>query len=503
MKVLLETNIKLRSDMKSMHEKRLINIMLLAFLLFNLSSCGKTQKNDTPVVTPPVVIPPSTPVKTDVAFWLTKADRTALFEKQNVALNFTTNTNSNQTITVDSTQTFQTIDGFGFAMTGGSAYLINRLSAAEREPLLKELFTPDSTFINVSYLRISIGSSDLNASVYSYDDISASQTDYPLDYFSLGADTYDLIPILQKVVALNPNIKILGSPWSAPVWMKTINNTMGGSLKPECYNVYAQYFVKYIQAMKANGIHIDAITCQNEPLNAYNNPSMLMTAVQQADFIKNNLGPAFKAANIDTKIILYDHNCDHPEYATTVLSDPDANKYVDGSAFHLYAGDISALSSVHSSYPDKNVYFTEQWTGGPGDFAADLNWHMKQLIVGATRNWSKNVIEWNLAADPLYQPHTVGGCTTCMGALTIGSTVTRNVSYYIIAHASKFVKTGSVRIASTITGTLPNVAFMTPDRKKVLIVLNDNTAAQTFNILSNGKMVTTTLAGGSVGTYVW
>lgn len=486
-----------------MNKNRLINIFILILLLLNLSSCGKSQKNDPPVVTPPVDTPPTTPVKTDVAFWLTKADRTALFEKQNVGLIFTTTTNSNPTITVDSTQTFQTIDGFGFAMTGGSAYLINHLSAADREPLLKELFTPDSTFINVSYLRTSIGSSDLNASVYSYDDIPVGQTDYPLDYFSLGADEYDLIPILKKVVALNPNIKILGSPWSAPVWMKTINNTMGGSLKPECYDVYAKYFVKYIQAMKANGIHIDAITCQNEPLNAYNNPSMLMTAVQQADFIKNHLGPAFQAANIDTKIILYDHNCDHPEYPTTVLSDPDARQYIDGSAFHLYSGDISALSSVHYSYPDKNVYFTEQWTGGPGNFAADLNWHMKQLIVGATRNWSKNVIEWNLAADPLYQPHTVGGCTTCMGALTIGATVTRNVSYYIIAHASKFVKTGSVRIASTITGTLPNVAFMTPDRKKVLIVLNDNTASQTFNILSNGKMVTTTLAGGSVGTYVW
>ena len=489
--------------MNNTHENKLINIILLALLLFNLSSCGKTQKNDPPV-TPPVVIPPSTtPVKTDVAFWLTKADRTALFEKQNIALIFNTNTNLNQTITVDSTQTFQTIDGFGFAMTGGSAYLINHLGGLERDALMKELFTPDSTFINVSYLRISVGSSDLNSSVFSYDDIPSGQTDNNLDYFSLGPDTYDLIPILKQVVSLNPNIKILACPWSAPAWMKTNNNPMGGSLKPECYAVYAQYFVKYIQGMKANGIHIDAITCQNEPLNAYNNPSMLMTALEQAAFIKNNLGPAFQAANLDTKIILYDHNCDHPEYPTTVLSDPDAKKYVDGSAFHLYAGDISALSTVHNAYPDKNVYFTEQWTGGPGNFATDLNWHVKQLIVGATRNWSKNVIEWNLAADPLYQPHTAGGCTTCMGALTIGSTVTRNVSYYIIAHASKFVKPGSVRIASTITGTLPNVAFMTPDRKKVLIVLNDNTVDQTFNIMSNGKQVTTTLAAGSVGTYIW
>lgn len=489
--------------MKKMHEKRLSNILILLLLILNLNSCGKAQKTDPPVtIIPPVVIP-TLPVKTDVAFWLTKADRTALFEKQNVGLIFSNANNTHSTITVDSTQTFQTIDGFGFALTGGSAYLINRLPSTEREPLLKELFTPDSTFINISYLRISIGASDLNASVYSYDDIGTGQTDNSLASFDLGNDMFDLVPILKKIVTLNPNIKILGSPWSAPVWMKTVNNTMGGSLKPECYSVYAKYFVKYIQAMKANGIHIDAITCQNEPLNAYNNPSMLMTALQQADFIKNNLGPAFRAANIDTKIILYDHNCDHPEYPETVLSDPDAMKYIDGSAFHLYAGDINALSKVHDSYPAKNVYFTEQWTGGPGNFANDLNWHVKTLIVGATRNWSKNVIEWNLASDPSYNPHTVGGCSTCMGALTIGSTVTRNVSYYVIAHASKFVKTGSVRIASTTTGTLPNVAFQSPDGKKVLIVLNDNNAAQTFNIQFKGKSVTTTLAAGSVGTYIW
>jgi glucosylceramidase len=479
-------------------------IFLLLFLvLLNFNGCSKSPKGDKTVTKPNDTVPTTTPVKTDVAFWLTKSDQTALFQKQNIALLFSYTTNSNSTIIVDTTQTYQTIDGFGFALTGGSAYLINRLPSTVGDPLLKELFTADSSNINISYLRISIGSSDLNASVFSYDDIPTGQTDLPLQYFNLTSDSYDLIPLLKRIVALNPKIKILACPWSAPVWMKTINNTEGGSLQPQYYSVYADYFVKYIKAMQAQGIHIDAITPQNEPLNAYNNPSMLMSATEQAEFIKTNLGPAFQAANLDTKIIIYDHNCDVPNYPLTVLKDPDAYKYIDGSAFHLYSGDISALSLVHENYPNKNVYFTEQWVGGPGDFGSDLNWHLKNLIIGATRNWSKNVIEWNLASDPSYQPHTNGGCSTCLGALTIGANITRNVSYYIIAHASKFVKPGSVRIASNIAGTLQNVAFKTPDGKKILIVLNDSNASQTFNIQFNGRIVTTTLAGGSVGTYSW
>ena len=202
--------------------------------------------------------------------------------------------------------------------------MINRLPSATCDALLKELFTADSNNINLSYLRISIGASDLNASVFSYDDIPAGQTDTPLAYFNLTPDSYDLLPLLKKIIALNPSIKILACPWSAPTWMKTINNTIGGSLKPMYYEVYADYFVKYIRAMKAQGIHIDAITPQNEPLNAYNNPSMLMSAAEQTDFIKNHLGPAFRTANIDTKIIIYDHNCDEPNYPLTVLKDTEA-----------------------------------------------------------------------------------------------------------------------------------------------------------------------------------
>jgi glucosylceramidase len=473
---------------------------LLVVLLTGLASCSKSKPEAQPDPDP---TPNPTGNKSDITCWLTDPGQAVYFKKQTKALNFSNTGNYNPSIVVDTTQTYQSIDGFGFALTGGSAYLINQLSSATKSDLLKELFTADSTFIGISYLRISIGASDLDATVFSYDDLPAGQTDATLEHFSINPDKANLIPVLKAIVALNPKIKILGSPWSAPAWMKTNGSPKGGSLKPEFYGAYASYFVKYIQDMKAEGIPIAAITPQNEPLNPYNNPSMTMSSTEQATFIKTYLGPAFKAAGIDTKIIVYDHNCDVPDYPLTILKDAEAAKYVDGSAFHLYAGSIATLSDMHNAFPAKNVYFTEQWVGGPGNFPEDFKWHVKNLIIGATRNWSKNVIEWNLASDPNYNPHTDGGCSSCMGGVTISTSITRNVSYYIIAHAAKFVKTGSVRIESNLINPLSNVAFKTPEGKKVLIVLNEGSTSQTFNIQFNNTIASTTLASGAVGTYIW
>lgn len=439
-----------------------------------------------------------------IEVWLTKADKSVLFQKQKDTLTFQKVNNSISTIFVDESKTFQSMDGFGFTLTGGSATLINQMKADEKAALLKELFASDAANIGISYLRISIGASDLSDKVFTYDDLPEGQTDLKLTSFSLEPEEKDLIPVLKQILAINPNIKILGSPWTPPVWMKTNGNSKGGSLKPEFYDVYARYFVKYIQGMKKHGIRIDAITIQNEPLHPGNNPSLLMLPQEQANFIRKSLGPVFKSAKIDTKIILYDHNADRPDYPISILNDPEARKYVDGSAFHHYGGDISALTDVHNAHPDKNLYFTEQWIGSPGNFPGDLAWHTRQLIIGAPRNWSKNVLEWNLAADPKQNPHTEGGCTQCLGAVTIDqSEVIRNPAYYIIAHASKFVKPGSKRIASNISMSLPNVAFLTPNGKKVLIVLNDNQKAHTFNIGFKGKKVTYTLGGGSVATFIW
>ncbi|OUJ70600.1 glycoside hydrolase family 30 protein [Hymenobacter crusticola] len=473
---------------------------LLTLLL--ASSC---QKNDKPDPTPQPPTPPTPPVAvgpSQVAFWLTNPDKSQLFAKQKVVLNFAASTNQDPTIVVDTTQTYQTIDGFGYTLTGGSAYVMRQLSTTDRAALLKELFATDSTSIGISYLRISIGASDLNDQVYTYDDLPGSGTDVNLDKFSLEPDRAYFLPVLKEILAVNPAIKILGSPWTAPSWMKTNNSPKGGSLKPEYYQAYAKYFVKYLQAMKAEGVRLDAVTLQNEPLNPDNNPSMSMSATEQAAFVKV-VGPALLAAGLDTKIIAYDHNCDKPEYPLTVLNDAGARQYVDGSAFHLYSGNISALSQVHEAYPTKNVYFTEQWVGAPSNFAGDFSWHVNNLLIGATRNWSRNVLEWNLAADASNGPHTNGGCSTCLPAVTVGSGVTRNVAYYSIAHASKFVRPGSVRISSSLPTNLSNVAFKTPSGKKVLVVLNTGNTLQPFNIQYRGKVVSSALYGGAVGTYVW
>ncbi|QKZ11209.1 glycoside hydrolase family 30 protein [Spirosoma sp. KUDC1026] len=438
-----------------------------------------------------------------VDYWLTDPGHNVLFVQQK-PLPFTTASAQQPTITIDAGKTYQPIDGFGYTLTGGSAMLIHQMEAGARRQLLNELFATSGKSIGVSYLRISIGASDLDAEVFSYDDLPVGETDPELAKFSLKPDQEHLIPVLKEILAINPKLKILGSPWSPPTWMKTNGNSKGGSLKPDFYGTYAQYFVKYIQGMAREGIPLDAITIQNEPLHPGNNPSLLMLAADQAKFIKDNLGPAFKAAKIKTKIWLYDHNADHPEYATSILDDPAAKQYVDGSAFHLYAGPIEALSKVHDAHPDKNVYFTEQWIGAPGNMKTDLNWHVKTLMIGATRNWSRTVLEWNLAADPNQKPHTPGGCDRCLGAITIdGNNVTRNPAYYNVAVASKFVRPGSVRIESNTSETLPNVAFKTPNGRIALLVLNNSEAAQSFTVQQGKQTVAMTLPAGAVGTYVW
>lgn len=481
-----------------------IRSYLMGVSFLAIAMVGGCQKKSGGGTTPTPPPPPPPPTSSDVEYWLTKDDQSVLLQKQSVAINFGTNPGSLPVIEVDSSVAYQAIDGFGFTLTGGSAELIYALPAATRQSLLRELFSTDANAIGISYLRISIGASDLNAQVFSYDDMPAGQTDPTLSHFSLAPDEAALIPLLQEIVAINPGIKILGSPWSAPVWMKDNGNSVGGSLLPAYYSSYADYFVKYIQAMKAKGISIDAVTVQNEPLHGGNNPSMVMQATDQATFIKNNLGPAFQTAGVTTKIICWDHNCDNPGYPITVLGDAGARPFIDGSAFHLYGGDISALTQVHNAYPDKNLYFTEQYTSSTGNFSGDLRWHIRNVVIGSVRNWSRNALEWNLANDAAYGPHTPGGCTVCRGALTInGSFIGKNVSYYIIGQASKFVPPGSVRIKSENTGTLFNVAFKRPDGRKVLLVMNDGSSAQTFAIKYKGKWASATLDAGAAGTFVW
>lgn len=455
---------------------------------------------------PPVILVAQNRDSWNGRLWLTTVDRSALLAEQSTPVDFSQTASSDRTIDVNEMEQYQSMEGFGVALTGGSAELLMRMSPSARAALLHSLFAPTGDGIHISYIRVSIGSSDMNDHPYTYDDMPAGETDPQLRHFSLDLDNAAVIPVLQQILAINPEVKILGSPWSAPAWMKTNDELKGGHLKPEDYGVYAQYFVKYIEGMKARGIPITAITVQNEPLNPKNTPSMAMFAAEEDTFIAKDLGPAFAQAGIHTGIQIYDHNPDVPSYPLSILADPEANKYVAGTAFHLYGGAADTFNQVHTLYPRKDLFMTEQSvTENPHSSTLDIAEPVDRVLIGATRNWSRNVLLWNLAADPEAGPHTNdGGCTGCWGALTLNDDqVTRNVAWYALAHFSKFVPPGSIRIGTNDLEQLDNVAFLTPAGKVVLVVSNTGNFPFSFAIRYHGRTAATVLPAESVGTYVW
>jgi len=473
-----------------MHKFHIIFVSFL-FLSVLLNCKGQPGIEDTP---------------SKALLYRTSMDQSELLNKIEIKQNKVSDSISvGSTITLNPSVTYQKMDGFGYTLTGGSSLHLHKMNASARAKILEELFGKGPNSIGVSYLRISVGASDLDEYPWSYNDLPPGKTDPDLEHFSMAYDTLYLIPVLKEILKISPTIKIMGSPWSPPSWMKDNKDTRGGSLIKEYYPTYANYFVKYIKAMEAEGISIDAITVQNEPLHPGNNPSLLMLAKDQGEFVKNHLGPAFKKNEISTKIVIYDHNADRPDYPISILDDSLAAQYIDGSAFHLYGGTIDALSEVHNAHPGKHLYFTEQWIGAPGNFEENLSWHIQNLIIGAPRNWSRNVLQWNLAADENQQPHTDrGGCTRCLGAITIqDNSITRNPAYYIIAHASKFVPPGSVRIDSNQEGHILNVAYITPDNKTVIIMQNKNNKSVTVELKKEEGKLQITLGEKDIATLVW
>jgi glucosylceramidase len=439
-----------------------------------------------------------------VTVWLTTPDKKHLLEKQEPVA-WQDGPAKNDAIVIDEARVYQTINGFGHTLTGGSAQLLMRMSQPARRKLLEELFGQGEEDISINYLRVTVGASDMNDFVYTYDDIPSGKPDPKLIHFTLAEDDRAVIPILREILSIQPGIKILASPWTAPFWMKDSRAAKGGTLMRQYYGVYARYLVLYLQAMRARGITVDALTPQNEPENPNNTPSMTLTAKQEAEFIGQFLGPAITGAGLKTKIIAFDHNCDHPEYPETVLRDPEAAQYTDGSGFHLYRGNMNSLTEIHDMFPAKNVYFTEQMTVAPKG-TMPLAGPVAKLIIGAPANWSRNVLLWNLAADADNGPHTLdGGCPMCSGALTIvGDHATRLVAYYAVAHASKFVPSGSVRIDSgSEAAVLPHVAFRTPAGQLVLIVANLSMVPKEFAIAFHGKIAHFQLGSGAVATCVW
>ncbi|GAA0135084.1 hypothetical protein YSY43_19240 [Paenibacillus sp. YSY-4.3] len=445
-----------------------------------------------------------------VEVWVTTGDKSKLLSKEPDIAFGPAGGASPYTIHVDENTTYQEIDGFGAALTDSSAWLLGEvLTDAARNEVMEQLFDVNQG-IGFSYIRLPMGSSDFARSHYTYNDTAGNAEDLPLSQFSIDHDRQYIIPVLKQALAINPEIKIMGSPWSAPAWMKDNKSLAKGKLKLEYYDAYARYFVKFIQAYAAEGIEIDAVTIQNEPHHeADNYASMRMEAAEQAEFIKNHLGPAFAAANIDTKIVIWDHNWSDPDYPIEVLNDPEAKRYIAGSAFHGYAGKVENQAQVHDLHPDKGIYFTES---SGGDFAPvfgdNLAWDVQNLIIGSTRNWAKTVLKWNLALDEDYGPR-VGGCKDCRGVVTAdkpSKTITSlNEEYYAFGHASKFVRPGAVRIKSNTlgSGSIENVAFKNKDGSKALLVLNSAKSQREFTVQWGAQSFTYTLPAGAVATFTW
>ncbi len=463
--------------------------------------------------------------------WITTPDGSLKMSDQGT-VPFTSDVPTVPTVVVDPSRTFQTMTGFGASITDSSASVLYGLSAAARAATMRDLFDPVNGD-GLSMLRQPIGASDFVATQdYTYDDLPAGATDYRQSKFSIAHDEAQILPLLREAKRLNPQLTVMATPWSPPAWMKTSGSLVGGKLidDPKIYNSYALYLLRFIEAYRAAGVPVDLISVQNEPQNRTPSgyPGTDLSAAQEAKVIEK-LGSLLRGAHLHTKILAYDHNwMEHPNdaavtppdevseinrYPQAVLDSP-ARHWISGVAFHCYYGDPSAMTALHKLYPTEDIYFTEcsgSVSGVPANtFSDTLKWHTRNLVIGATRNWAKSVVNWNLALDPTGGPH-VGGCGTCTAVVTVApdGNVTRNAEYYTLGHLSRFVKPGAVRIASTSFGTVGwngqvmDVTFRNPDGSTVMVAHNENDNPQSFAVSENGKAFTYNLPGGALATFVW
>ena len=451
---------------------------------------------------------PPAAVTNTVQPWVTLTDKTKLLFAE-TPVRFSGAAALPLNIEVDTTRRYQEMVGFGANITDASAWLIqHRMSEAQRRKLMQELFGPEPG-LGFSFTRLTMGASDFSLSHYSLDDVPAGQTDFALEKFSIAPMQAEVLPVLKQAMLINPALKVMASPWSAPAWMKTSANLVGGELKPEAYDVYARYFGKFADAMEAQGIPLYAVTIQNEPHYVPPDyPGMRFDSASRARFIGDHLGPLFAKRVKPVRILEWDHNWDEPQAPLDVLGNPKARGYIAGVAWHCYKGDPSVQTGVRNGYPDKDVYFTE-CSGGEGNakWEETFPWNLRNLVIGATRNWARSVLMWNLALDENYGPHT-GGCPDCRGIVVINSKtgeVTRNLDYYALAHASRFVRPGAHRIDST-TGVdgLETVAFQNVDDHSIaLIVLNSAPTARHFSVHAQRQTFAYSLQPGSAATFVW
>lgn len=399
------------------------------------------------------------------------------------------------TVEIDASQTYQEMDGFGASFTDSAAYLIHQvLDEEQRTEVMSKLFDPQDG-IGLSFLRNPMGASDYARTVYSYNDLPENETDPELSGFSIAHDEADIIPLLQQALKLNPEIKLMASPWSAPGWMKTSGSMITGQLKPEHYQVYADYFVRYIQAFAAHGLPTYAVTAQNEPLyEPQHYPGMLMLPEEQLVFIRDYLKPSFRKHGLDTKILCYDHNWDRPDYPLTVLEEAEAE--VDGVAWHWYGGAPAAQSEVLAAYPGKEVHFTE---GSGGEWIPPFEQAFSNVMrtgIEILRNHSKSFVLWNMALDQQNGPTVPGfGKSTCRGVVTVSQQtreLTYTLDYYALAHFSKVIRPKALRLDTAASkGHVRSVAFRNSDGSVAAVLFNNGDKEENVAVKLEGEEVMT------------
>ncbi|WP_300701197.1 glycoside hydrolase family 30 beta sandwich domain-containing protein [Bacteroides sp.] len=461
---------------------------------------------------------PATP-EGKVTALTTTADRAQSFNE--TTLSFSAKPKFAEVITLNPAVRYQSMDGFGAAVTGSTCYNLMKMAPADRAKFLTKTFS-DKDGLGFSYIRISIGCSDFSLSEYTCCDKPG------IENFALQSEEKDyIIPILKEILAINPAIKILGSPWTSPKWMKVNNldekkpfdSWTSGQLNPDYYQDYATYFVKWIQAFNKEGIQIYSITPQNEPLNRGNSASLFMGWKEELAFVKEALGPALKAAGLDTKIYAFDHNynydkmADQNDYPIKMYDDEVAASFLTGAAYHNYGGNREELNDIQSQRPDKELIFTEtsigMWNDGR-NLQKRLMDDMREVALGTVNNWCKGVIVWNLMLDSERGPNREGGCQTCYGAVDIDrsnyKTITNNSHYYIIGHLSSVVKPGAYRIENSGNSTkgLMCSAFENLDGTVAFVVLNENEGIARISLTADGKnYIDCTIPGKSVASYRW
>lgn len=495
--------------MQIIHSFKLI---LLVLALCSCSSCEKTIPDNSNGEEPELP-------KGDVTIYITTNNRSQDFKKQ--AADFSSKSNmSPTTIKLNPAERFQTMDGFGAAITGSTAFNLMKMTKENRTKFLKETFSPTEG-MGQSYVRISIGCSDFSLSEYSLCDTPG------IENFGLTSEETDyVIPVLKEILAINPDLKIMGSPWTPPQWMKVNNLTdlqpfnswTSGQLNPAYYGDYATYFVKWIQAMNQNSIKIYSVTPQNEPLNRGNSASLYMGWEEQFEFVQNHLVPQFKAASLSTKIYLFDHNynydnmADQNGYPMKIYDAGIDSDVVAGAAYHNYGGDKAELLKVQSRYPERELVFTETSIGTWNDgrnLQVRLIDDMREVALGTVNNGCKAVIVWNLMLDTERGPNREGGCQTCYGAVDIDisdfSTITRNSHYYIIGHLSSVVKPGAVRIGTTGFSDpgFIHSAFENTDGTYAVVLLNSTSASKSITLDDGKQHFTYEVPANSVISYKW